>query len=68
MQALELILPWPTGMGPTAGLQGDIRSKVLDPEGVWVQKLMGFEVKPVREAVTEHKRWPQWSKGKGDDG
>ena len=68
MQALGLTLSWPKGIGPRAGLQGDIRSKVFDPEGLWLQKLMGFEVKTVREAVTEYKRWLQWSKGKGNDG
>lgn len=59
-----MTLSWPKEVGPTAGLKDDTRGQCLDPEGFWMQQRMGFEVKTMREATIEYKKWLVWCEGK----
>ena len=59
-----MALGWPKDVGPTAGLKKDVRSQILDPEGFWLQERMGSEVKTIREATTEYKKWRVWFESK----
>ena len=59
-EAIRMTLAWGHDEGPAAGLRGKHRQEVLNDTSYWMQKVASFEVKTIRDATYEYKKWSQW--------